>query len=80
MKTIKLYKYPCGGGVITVTPKPHRGIHTEMVRLVADEGKVLTKDGTTFFKVIDVDSAEDWMEVEDPNAKTETEEENHEEI
>ena len=37
-----------------------------MVRLVADEGKMLTQDGENFTSCVDTDTAEGWYEVDEP--------------
>ena len=72
MQTITLYKYEreCGG--ITVSPAKPDTEYTEMVRLFADEGKLLT-NGDITTPCIDVDSLEGWSEIDDPDAVTETE-------
>jgi hypothetical protein len=66
MQTIKLYKYKRAEGGITVSPNKPNTECTEMLRLVADEGKALTKDGKEFTPCADVDSADGWREVDDP--------------
>ena len=71
MQKITLYKTARENGGVTVSPlKPADGTpYTEGVRLIADEGKTLTKDGVNFTSCIDTDTAEGWEEVE---AATET--------
>lgn len=65
--TVKtLYRYEREGGGITVSPNKPEREYTELVRLIADEGKVLTQDGERLFCVIDVDSADGWYEVDAP--------------
>ena len=66
MKAIKLYKYEREGGGVTVSPINPDCEYTEMVRLVADEGKVLTNDGQNFTSCVDVETADGWYEVDDP--------------
>lgn len=66
MQIIKLYKYERADGGVTVSPVKPDCEYTEMVRLVADEGKVLTMDGEDFTSCVDTDSAEGWYEVDDP--------------
>lgn len=70
MKTIKLYKYVRADGGTTISPiKPEAEVeYTEMSRLVADEGKLLT-NGDYLTSCIDVYSSEGWDEIDDPNAK-----------
>lgn len=66
MKIITLYRYAREDGGITVSPIKPDAEYTELVRLVADEGKSLTKDGETFYGVIDQETAEGWYEVDTP--------------
>jgi hypothetical protein len=65
MQIITLYKYTRADGGITVSPKkPEFEVEcTEMYRLVADEGKALTKDGVETTICTDVESTEGWYEV-----------------
>lgn len=67
MKTIPLYKYERPEGGLTMSPvKPENTPFTEEVRLVADEGKALTKDGANLTPCVDVETAEGWYEVDNP--------------
>ena len=66
MQIIALYKYEREDGGITVSPVKPDTEYAEMFRLVADEGKALTKDGKELMPCVDVDSADDWREVDDP--------------
>ena len=66
MTTITLYKYTRENGGTTVSPDKPNCEYTEMFRLVADEGMMLTQDGEELFGVVDVDSTEGWYEVEAP--------------
>lgn len=66
MEIIKLYKYTRPEGGVTVSPVMPEGEYTEMVRLVADEGKLLTKDGENLTSCVDTETAEGWYEVEEP--------------
>ena len=60
-----LYRYARPDGGTTVSPlKPADREYTELYRIVADEGKVVTKDGQNHFSVIDTDNAEGWTEVD----------------
>lgn len=65
MQTITLYRYTRPDGGISVSPIKPNVKYTEMVRLVADEGKTLT-DGTNTTMCIDVSSAESWTEIDAP--------------
>ena len=66
MQKIKLYKYERAEGGTTISPNKPNTEYTEMLRLVADEGKALTKDGKELTPCADVDSADGWREVDDP--------------
>ena len=64
-----LYRFERGGGGVTVSLSQPEGEYTsDLVRIIADEGKVLTKDGVSTFRVIDT-SREDsvwWAEIPAP--------------
>jgi hypothetical protein len=60
-----LYRYKREDGGITVSPIKPDCEYTELHRLIADEGKVLT-DGVTVTSCIDVDDAEGWAEIDEP--------------
>ena len=64
MQIITIYRYERADGGTTVSPAKPDCEYTEMVRLVADEGKVLTQDGENFTSCIDTDTAEGWYEVD----------------
>ena len=70
MQVIALYKYIRADGGVTVSPVMPDCEYTEMYRLVADEGKVLTQDGVDTTTCIDVESVEGWYEVDAPNEET----------
>ena len=63
MKTITLYKYKRRGGGITVSPTKPSVKHTEMYRLVADEGKILT-DGDAETTCVDTNDVDAWTEID----------------
>lgn len=65
MQIITLYRYIRPDGGISVSPIKPNVEYTEMVRLVADEGKTLT-DGTNTTTCIDVSSTEGWTEIDTP--------------
>lgn len=68
MRVINLYKYERENGKTTVSPnKPEDKEYTEMYRLVADEGMVLTYNGEIVGEVIDTDTMDGWGEVEKPD-------------
>ena len=64
MQIIPLYRYIRKNGGITVSPNKPDTEYTEMVRLVADDGKVLTNDGENFTTCVDTDTADGWYEVD----------------
>ena len=67
MQIINLYKYQRADGGTTISPiKPNRE-YVPMYRLVADEGKELTKDGVNTTNCTDVESTDGWYEVDAPN-------------
>ena len=65
MQIINLYKYTRAEGGVTVSPNKPECEYTEMFRIVADEGKVLTNGETTTY-CVDVESAEGWTEIDAP--------------
>lgn len=66
MKVKPLYKYRRNDGGITVSPNMPECEYTDMYRLIADEGKVITNDGEKLYTVIDVDSPEGYYEINKP--------------
>lgn len=68
MQIIPLYKYERADGGTTVSPIKPECEYTEMYRLVADEGKILT-NGEITTSCIDVESAEGWQEIDEPKAE-----------
>ena len=70
MEIIKLYKYTRPEGGVTVSPIMPEGEYTEMVRLVADEGKLLTKDGENLTSCVDTETEAGWYEVDAPEEET----------
>ena len=67
MQTIKLYRYSRPDGGVTVTPVKPDCEYTGMVRLVADEGFVLT-NGEVYTSCIDTDEPNKWTEVLETNS------------
>lgn len=66
MQTIPLYKYEREGGGVTVSPiMPETTEYTEMYRLVADEGKILT-NGEIQTSCADVETIDGWEEIDNP--------------
>lgn len=66
MQIITLYRYERTNGGVTISPVKPDCEYTEMVRLVADEGKMLTKDGENLTSCADTTTAEGWYEVDEP--------------
>lgn len=62
--TIKpLYRYEGVNRTTIVSPIKPEGKYTKLYRIIADEGKAVTKDGINLYTVVDVDNAEGWYEV-----------------
>lgn len=67
MKQTTMYRYLGVNGVID-SPVLLEGIYSvKTIRLVADDGKALTKDGKTFVHAVNVSASEvdEWREVKD---------------
>ncbi len=69
MQTINLYRYTCSDGGVTVSTVMPDIEYTEMYRLVADEGMVLTDGNTTTF-CVDTDDVSIWTEMVDTSNET----------
>ena len=66
MEIKPLYRFLREDGGFTESPeKPDVTEYTIRFRLIASEGRLLT-DGTTETYCIDVDSADGWSEIDDP--------------
>lgn len=63
MQKITLYRFIRPEGGVTVSPVKPDGEYTELYRLVADEGMVLT-DGENFTTCTDTDNPDVWSEIE----------------
>jgi hypothetical protein len=78
MQMIPLYRYTRPGGGVTVSTVKPDTEYTELSRLVADDGFILT-DGETFTSCTDTDNPSAWSEVvdgENPEDATETDYQN----
>lgn len=65
MKIETLYRYERKSGKVTVSPKmPEDRPYTEVYRLIADDGMILT-NGEIQTPCIDVNSTDGWTEIED---------------
>lgn len=62
MQKINLYRYLRPDGGVTVSPEKPEGAFTQLTRLVAEEGRMLT-DGTREADCVDTDCPEIWEEV-----------------
>lgn len=66
MQVIPLYRYQRSEGGITVSPKkPENTDFFEAVRIIADEGKILVKEGQEPCYCLDVETIEGWHEIDD---------------
>lgn len=59
-----LYRFEREGGGVTVSPSKPDTEFSVLYRIIADKGKVITKDNISFYSVIDTESAEGWREVD----------------
>jgi hypothetical protein len=72
MQIVNLYRYEDENGVVTITPNPRKETDTpSRLRLVADEGMILT-DGNTKTPVVDIlpEEADNWHEITDEEAES----------
>lgn len=67
MQTIILYRYKRKSGGVTVSPIKPSVEYTELYRLIANTGKVLTRDGENVSLCIDVEKTAGWYEIDAPN-------------
>jgi hypothetical protein len=70
MQVITLYKYVRDDGGVTVSPIKPECEYTEMNRIIADEGKMLT-NGSIETYCTDVESVEGWVEIDAPEEEQE---------
>lgn len=66
MQVINLYRYSRPDGGITVSPVKPDCEFEQLVRIVADEGK-LVSNGVIVAACTDTATAEGWTEIDDPN-------------
>lgn len=66
MQTIPLYRYNRPDGGVTVSPMKPDTTYAELVRLVADDGKLLT-DGNISTPCVDTENPSVWAEINDPS-------------
>lgn len=75
MKTQPLYRYTREDGGVSISPQKPEGEYTELVRIIADKDKAITKDGVNFYTVIDDASVDGYYDVEKPEETADEEEE-----
>lgn len=73
MQTITLYKFLRPDGGTSVSPVRPECDFDIMVRLVADDGMILTND-SEYTYCIDLEDVTGWSEVEDRNSQSDAEE------
>lgn len=61
-----LYRFKRADGGITDSLTKPAGEYTERVRIIAGDGKLVTKDGENLYSVIDADGAYGFYEVDNP--------------
>lgn len=64
MKKVTLYRYEREAGKITVSTSKPDCEYTEIFRLIADDGKVLTNGNDTVY-CMDTELIDGWSEVEE---------------
>lgn len=72
MQTIFVYRFTRPDGGVSVSPVKPKGEYTELYRLVAEEGMVLT-DGVNYATCTDTETPDAWSEVPDPEPTDEVE-------
>lgn len=63
----ELYKTHRPDGGVDVSPLQPDGDYELLYRVIADEGKLVTDNGEGLYYCVDVESADGWYEVDDPN-------------
>lgn len=71
MQIINLYKYQRADGGSTVSPMKPDLPYSDMYRIIASEGMLVTHNGVDAYPAIDVDSADGWYEIKSGDAKNE---------
>ena len=66
-----IYKFTREDGGVTVSIDKPEGEYVKMVRIVAGEGKMITKDGVNLCPMTDECSGEGWYEVDAPSDEAE---------
>lgn len=68
MEIINLYRYVRPDGGTDISPVKPEGDYEILYRIIAAEGKVVSRDNLNFYGVIDTESAEGWLEYDNPEA------------
>lgn len=66
MKIMQLYRYIRSDGGVSVSPSIPDCEYTEMFRLIAEEGKILTQNGIDTTPCVDVEVTDGWYEIDEP--------------
>ena len=74
MEIKTLYRYEREPGKYTVATEKPDCDYEERYRVIADEGKLVTQNGTDLYSVIDTDTKDGWYEVDEPVEVDEAEE------
>lgn len=64
MEIRTLYRYEREVGKVTVSTEKPDVEYEETYRIIADEGKEVTKDNVNFYSVVDTDMKDGWVEKE----------------
>lgn len=62
IRTLYKYKRPDGG--VTVSVNKPDGVYNVMYRIIADNGKLVTRNGNDGYSVIDTDYDYGWYEID----------------
>ena len=71
MQIKELYRYLREDGGTNISLNKPECEYTTLFRIIADEGKFITKDGENFCFVIDTNEKDVWYEVELPKEEEE---------
>lgn len=66
MQIKPLYEFKRADGGVTRSLEKPTGDYAELYRIIADEGKAVSKDGEKLFCVIDTDNPDEYYEADDP--------------
>ena len=66
MEIRTLYRYEREHGKVTVSTEKPDVEYTEVYRIIADEGMVVTQDNVNLYSVIDTHNKDGWIEIEVP--------------